>query len=306
MPPRVVPPGAREIRIEDIDRGVKRWFDKVVDAHVRDEEGKQQKVTVIFGTGERWVMAADRQGIRDRDGRLILPVIHISQVNLDPSKDDLALGINTPTMTFSRRVSPKTAQLTALDERRPLSDRRLTQGAVHEIWTIPYPASGIFNYKVRVQAGKRTQLNQILEKIMSCYEFFNVDSFVIELDGRDRPEGIPSGQGASELAPHDHQAFDDRPQLDVPYVVGYPDGSMDDASNQDEFTDQERIIQQTFSFRVPAALQLDPEGKRPAVQVERTAFNVNMGDESVTVVDDPYELELLFGPDGVSERDRRR
>jgi hypothetical protein len=306
MPPRVVPPGARQIRIEDIDRGVKHWFDRVVDAHVRDENGKQQKVTVLFGTGERWVMAADRQGIRDRDGRLILPVIHISQKNLDNSKDSLALGINTPTMTFSRRVSPKTAHLASLDSLRPVGERRLTQGAVHDVWTIPYPASGDFNYQVRVQAGKRTQLNQILEKILSCYEFFNVDSFVVELDGSDRPQGIPQGQGSTELAPHDHQAFDDRLPLDRPYVVAYLEGSMDDAGNQDEFTDQERIIQQQFSFRIPAALQLDPEGKRPAVQVERTAFNVNMGDETTVIVDDPYELEIIFGPDGVSERDRRR
>lgn len=305
MPPRVIPPGARQIRIEDIDRAVKRWFDKTVDAHVRDEANEQRKVTVLLGTGERWVMAADRKGIRDRDGRLILPVLHISRKNFNTDEDDLALGINTPTMTFSRRVSPKTAQLTSLDKNRPLSDRRLRTGnAVHEVWTIPFPAHGVFNYHVRIQAGKQAQVNQIIEKIMSTYEFFNVDSFVIPLDGRDKPEGIPAGQGQSELNPADNQAFDDRPPLTAPYVVGYIEGAIDDAGNQDEFTDQERIIQQEFGFRIPAALQLDPEGKRPAVQKQLTAFNVSMGSETVTAVDDPYELEIIFGPDGVRERSK--
>lgn len=302
MPPRVQPPGARTIRIEDIDRGVKRWFQDFVSAHVRDEEGEQHRVPVLVGTGERWVMAADRQGIRDRDGRLILPVIHISQKNLDTSQGDLAIGINTPTMTFSRRVSPKTAQLAALDNRRPLSERRLTQGAVHEVWTIPFPANGVFSYRVRVQAQKRTHVNQIMEKIINSYEFFNVDSFVIELDGRGHPDGIPTGQGSTELAPADHQAFDDRLPLRAPYVVAYLEGAIDDASNFDEFTDQERIVQLEFGFRIPAALQLDPEGKRPAVQRDLTAFTVQMGDENVVVVDDPYELELIFGPGGTSER----
>lgn len=304
MPPRVHPPGARQIRIEDIDRGVKRWFDKVVDAHVRDENGEQRKATVILGTGERWVMAADRKGIRDRDGRLILPVIHISQKNFDTDTNDLALGINTPTMTFARRVSPKTAQLEALDKLRSLSDRRLTQGAVHEVWTIPFPTYGVFNYHVRVQAQKKFQLNQIIEKIISSYEFFNVDSFVVELDGRDKPEGIPMGQGQSELNPADNQVFDDRPGMDRPYVVAYTEGAIDDSSNFAEFTDDERIVQQEFSFRIPAALQLDPEGRRPAVQRQLTAFNVSMGGETVTAVDDPYELELIFGPDGVRERSK--
>lgn len=302
MPPRVQPEGGRQITILDIDRAVKRWFDRVVDAHVRDEQGESRKATVLLGSGERWVMAADRKGIRDRDGRLILPVIHISNKAFDTTQGDLAIGINVPTLTFSRRVSPKTGHLAGLDERRPLSERRLRNGAaVHEVWTIPFPASGVFNYQVTIQAQKRRHVNQIIEKIVYNYEFFDVDSFVIEIDGRDRDEGIKDGQGQSEVSANDHQPFDVRPPLDLPYVVGYIDGAVDDQSNFEEFTDDERIVQCQFSFRVPAALQLDPEGKRPAVQRQLTAFNVSMGEETVVAVDDPYELELIFGPDGVRE-----
>lgn len=306
MPPRIHPPGGRRIGLVDIDRGVKNWFDRYVDAHVRWEDGESRKVTVLFGTGERWVMAADRQGIRDRDGRLILPVIHIERRSFDTSQGDLAIGINVPTLSFARRVSPKTSQLANADTRRPLSDRRLRQGAVHEVWTIPFPASGVLNYRVRVQAQKTWQINQIIEKIVNSYEFFDVDSFVVEVDGSDHPDGIKQGQGSTELLPADHQAFDDRPMNPSQYVVAYLDGAIDDDGNLDEFTDSERIVQLQFSFRIPAALQLDPEGRRPAVQRDLTSFGIQMGEETVVAVDDPAELELIFGPDGVSEKDRRR
>lgn len=301
MPPRVQPEGGRVIRIEDIDRGVKQWFDRMVDAHIVNQQGERQKVTVLFSAGERWVMAADRQGIRDRDGRLILPVIQIAQKTFDTSQGDLAIGINVPTLTYSKRVSPKTSQLAAADTRRPLSDRRLRSGAVYDVWTIPFPANGVFVYNVTIQAQYRWQINQIVEKIVNTFEFFNVDSFVIEIDGPDRPEGIREGVGQSEVGPADHQPFDHRPPLDRPYVVGYIEGAIDDEGNYDEFTDKEPIVQLRFSFKVPAALQLDPEGDRPAVQKQRTSFTVSMGEEDVVAVDDPYDLELIFGPDGVRE-----
>lgn len=302
MPPRVRPEGGREIRIEDIDRGVKNWFDRVVDAHVINHQGERQKVTVLFAAGERWVMAADRQGIRDRDGRLILPVIQIAQRAWDTTRADLAIGINVPTLTFSKRISPKTADLAAADRLKPLSERRLRAPAVYEVWTIPFPAHGVFEYVVLVQAQYRWQINQIIEKITSCFEFFNVDSFVIEIDGPGRPEGIPGGVGASEVGPSDHVPFDDRPVLSTPYVVGYIEGSISDKGNWAEFTDKEPIVQLEFSFRVPAALHLDPEGTRPAVKRELTSTVLSLGEETVTAVDDPLELELIFGPGGPRER----
>lgn len=301
MPPTVRPDGARVIRIEDIDRAVKLWFNRTVDAHIINQQGERQKVTVLFASGERWVIAADRQGIRDRDGRLILPVIQIAQRSFDTTQGDLAIGLNVPTLTFSKRVSSKTAQISAADTRRPVSERRLRSGAVYDVWTIPFPANGVIEYQVTIQAQYRWQINQVIEKIVNSFEFFNVDSFVIEIAGPDRPEGIKDGVGQSEVSPSDHQPFDHRPRLDRPYVVGYVDGPINDEGNYDDFTDEEPIVQHRFSFRVPAALQLDPEGDRPAVQKQRTSFTLSLGEETVTAVEDPYELELIFGPEGVRE-----
>jgi hypothetical protein len=296
MPPQVRPLTARTVRTEDVDRGVKRWFDKVADPHVSYPDGSRRKVPIRFSAGERWVTSADRQGIRDKNGQLILPVVHISRDGFDPTSGATALGANVPRLQVARLISQKTTDLANLDLRRPLSQRRLRDGAVYEIVTIPFPVSGQMNYKVSVQAQSMQQMNEIQEKILSQLEFFDVPSFVISLSADERPVGIPDGAGSTELIPGDHAPYESRPPLSDYYFVGYLDGDWGSEGNLDEFTDQERIIELGFGFHVPVALQLDPDGTRPAVQVEQTAFSVKMGAEEVHVVDDPADLDKIFGP----------
>lgn len=295
MPPRVVPETARAITTEHVDRGVKRWFDEVVDVHVDYPDGSKRKVPIKFSSGERWVAAADRQGLRDRNGQLILPVIHITRSAFDPTAASTALGANVPRLQVARLVSEKTSDLANLDLSRPISQRRLRDGAVYEIVTIPFPVAGRMDYKVSIQAQSIQQMNQITERILYELEFFDVPSFVISLGAKDdRP--VQVGDGSTELISHDVSTYTSRPPLDDYYFVGYLDGDWSSQGNLDEFTDQERIVELGFGFHVPVALQLDPGGKKPAVQVEQTAFAVRMGDEETHFVDDPADLDKIFGP----------
>jgi len=283
------------VRIEDVDRGVRNWFDRVADVHVTTPQGDRRKVTVKFSSGERWVAAADRQGIRDRDGRLILPVIQVRRTGIDVTSSKSALGSNVPRLQIARLVSEKTTDLANLDASRPLSSRRLRDSAVYDIYTIPFPTTNVLRYQVTAQCQYQTHVNEIIEKIFSRLEFFNVPSFVISLTDDDRDRGIRSGRGSTEFQAEFRSPYEDRRPLSQHYVVGYIEGEIGDAGNLDEFTDQERILQLKFSFNVPTSLMLDPEGVRPAVQIERTAFRVELGDEETHFVDDPSELDRLFG-----------
>lgn len=297
MPPRVVPATARAIGSEDVDRGVKRWFINVVEAHVSFPDGSRRKVPVKFSSGERWVASADRQGIRDRNGQLILPVIHVGRDSLDPvGGDQLALGTGVPRMQVAKLISSKASALSNLDQSRPISERRLRDGSVYEIVTVPFPITAQMNYKVTIQCTSIQQMNEITEKILSRLEFQSVPSFVISLSGDERNKGLPTGDGSTELEPADGSRYQDRPPLSDYYFVGYLEGDWSSKGNLDDFTDQERIIELSFGFRVPVALMLDPGGTRPAVQVERTSFAVKMGDEEVHTVDDLSDLDLIFGP----------
>ena len=111
----------------------------------------------------------------------------------------------------------------------------------------------------------------------------------------DRPVGISSGQGSTELMPGDHAPYESRPPLNDYFVVGYLDGDIGSDSNVDEFTDNERIIQLQFNFKVPVALMVDVAGDKPAVQKQTTAFGIFLGDEDVVIVDDPADADKIFG-----------
>lgn len=293
------PKTARKIRIEDIDRGVKNWFEKVVAANVKSPQGELHPVSVTFAAGERWVAAADRKSLRDKDGRLILPIIHIRRVSIDTSTNMSGLGVNTPTMQISRLVHEKQSQLQNADYSRPLSSRRLQGSSVYEIYSVPFPINSTLNYKIVIHAQYQTHINEIIEKILSKFEFVDVPSFVIDLSlnsDKDRNKGIATGNGTTEKTPIAGSPFEIRKQLSDYFVVGYLDGDIASEGNLDEFTDQERIIQLQFNFKVPAPLIFDPEGNKPYIKKETTAFGIFLGDEEVTVVDNIEDLDKIFGP----------
>lgn len=290
--PRVLPLAARTIGIVDVDRGVKRWFERSVDAHVLSPQGDRRKVGFTFTAGERWAAAADRQGIRDRDGRLILPVISVQRVGFDQVSNRTALGTDTQGFRIARLVAEKTADLANLDLSRPISERRLRDSAVYDIYTIPFPRRGVLSYKVTVQAQYQSHINEIVEKISSRFDFTSVPSFVIGLGDH---EPVATGRGSTEKRSLSDSSFDERRGPTDFYTVGYLDGQIGDEGNMAEFTDQERIIQVSFAFSVPIVLLLDPEGTAPAVRVERTAFRLALLDEEVHFVDRPEDLDLIFG-----------
>lgn len=296
IPPVLRPKVNKVIRLEDIDRGVKSWFENVVDANVQIPQGGRRKVSFVFSSGERWVAAADRRGIRDRDGRLVLPVIQVRRTGFGHTGNMTALGADVPRLQIARLIDEKTSNLKNLDANRPISTRRIRDSAVYDIFTVPFPRPGTVTYSIRVQASYQTHINEILEKISNSLDFVSVPSFVIGLDGyNNRTQGIRTGDGSTERSSGRHAPFDERRPLSDYYVVGYMEGDYGDRGNLEEFTDQERILQAEFSFKVPATLLLDPEGTEPAVQMQRTAFGLFLGDEQVHLVDDPSVADRIFG-----------
>lgn len=291
------------VRLEDVDRAIRDWFDKTVDSHVLDHEGQRKKVKVIFASGERFVTGRDSRGVRDKDGRLILPIIVLRRTSLDPVNGMLALGANIPKLQISRVVSQRSNILKNAASQRIISQRNLNESTVYEVSTIPFPFTGVARYELIVQAQYVTQMNEILEKILSQLEFFDVPSFVAPLRDSRGGDSIKQGDGSTELIPVEDSQYDQRSVLDKYYVCGYLDGDFGDTGNLDEFTDQERIVKYTSSFKVPVYLLLDPEGKKPASQTELTAARVRVGDEQVCFVDDPLELEVIFGNGSVSVKE---
>lgn len=268
------------VTIETVDQSVHDWFDKTVSAHVKFPNGERKKVPVTMAAGERAVTSRQRRGIRDKNGVLILPLISIRRTGVDPRPEMQALGTETPTIQLSRRVDGKTNVLQNNVSVRSSALRPAIAAAVYEVLTIPFPDRNVFNYELVIQAQYVTQMNSIIEKIFHELDIQKTFVAPFENDGRHPKIG---------------EQFEKRARISRGYVVGFFDESLSDRGNFEEFTDQERIVMYSTQFKVPATLQLDPEGERPSLQREYTAFGLNFGDERVSFVDDPDELEKIFG-----------
>lgn len=268
------------ITLETIDRAIYDWLNKTVDSHVAYPNGERKKVPIVMASGERWVTARERKGLRDGNGVLILPIVSLRRSMVDTLPTSMTLGTETANIQISRRVSKKTNELMNLRKLRNAVFRNSIKPTVYEVFTIPFPDRCKVVYELQVQTQYITQMNTILEKLF--HELDISRSFVapFDNDGRHPPLG---------------EEFKDRGQIRGSFVVGFFGESINGMDNFEEFTDQERIVRFSTSIEVPTVLQLDPEGEKPTVNVSRTAFSLGFSDESVHFVDNIDELEDIFG-----------
>lgn len=277
--PREIHADIQSITLETIDQAIHDWLSVTVDAHVEHPNGDRAKVPVIMASGERWITGRQRKGMRDSNGVLILPIISIRRTGIEPDPKRSALGIETPNLQISKLISPKTNTLQNLNVSRTPS-LKASNPVVYEVTTIPFPDRSVMTYELMIQTQYIVQMNKILEKIFHGLDIHK--SFVAPFDNHHRHP--PAGE-----------EFEKRKPMNGRYVVGFFEDTASSSDNFEEFTDQERIVKYSTTIRVPSILQLDPEGDKPAIKVERTAFKVGFGDESFYFVDDIDELEKIFG-----------
>jgi hypothetical protein len=264
------------VGIEDVDRAIRDWFDRTMDVRV-ESQGGLKKVPVMFSQGERWAVGRTRQAFRDENGVLILPIMSLRRVSLDPNPEGTVLGVQVPSIQIAKRIDPKSREIKNLEKQKQLG-RNFP--AIYEVYTIPFPNALVATYQLVIQTQYITQMNAILEKMWRQMDIQK--SFVAPLknDGRQPPA---DNQYALEKA------------IDFPYVVGFLEGTATDSGNFEEFTDTERVIKYSTDVTVPFVMQVDPGIDPPAVKVERTAYKVTLKDENWHFVDDPDELEKIFG-----------
>lgn len=84
--------------IEDVDLAIFNLFDKEIPFQVRAKDGLKG-ANVIFAAGEKWAIIKKKKEIRDRQGRLILPLVTIGRTSItqDSAADIAGRGINQQT-----------------------------------------------------------------------------------------------------------------------------------------------------------------------------------------------------------------
>jgi hypothetical protein len=266
--------------LREVDLAIKDWFDKTVNARVEFPDGQLKKVPVIFSQGERWSVGRTRQAFRDENGVLILPVISVRRVSLTPDPSMSTLGVQTENFQIARRVNMKTNVLRDLETNKPNEQRLGYNPVVYDVYTMPYPDRFIGSYELVLQTQYIGQMNDLLQKIWRMMDVQS--SFVAPLHNDGRHPPVVNGHT-------------DAKPLDFPYVVGFLDVTANDSGNFEDFTDTERIIKYTTQIKVPMVLVTEPDGESATVSVHRTAYKVVIPEENVRFVDDPRELDKIFG-----------
>lgn len=279
----------RTTTLEDIDRAIRDWFDKTVNARVKTPQEELHKVPVIFSSGERWSTGRTKQAFRDENGVLILPIISVRRVSIEPDPSKMALGVQTDKIQIARLVDPKTTQVKNLLARQVEGNRdyRTTQQkgcAIYDVYTVPFPDRLIATYQLVIQAQFISQMNDILQKTWRVLDIQKSFVAPFENDGRDPPR----------INQYAHPYQDVKP-LTGRYVVGFLESTHTDGGNLEELTDTERIIKYTTDIKVPFVLHTAPEGETSPVKVERTAYKLVLKTEVVNQVEDPADLEKIFG-----------
>lgn len=274
-------PSYQNVTIESVDTAINDWLDLTVDAHVPDPNGQRKKVPVLFASGERWIAGRTRLAIRDKNGVIILPVISLRRTGIDFDRNMSAISpAAIDRLQFGRKLDErKTSVVQSTAGSRPPGRTRSKDASVFEVFTVPAPITSVISYELTIHTQHIQQMNAVIEKLLRQLDVQK--SFV-----------APFQNG--KIVPQTGVPFELRKPIDRGYVVGFLDSTASDGGNFEEFTDQERIVKYTTQITVPAVFNLDLEGSRPAVQVERTSFELRLGIETCGRFDDPRDLDTIF------------
>ena len=200
-----------DFTLADADEMVFNYFDSVNPFFVESKSGII-KVNIVLAAGERWKLAR-KTGFRDDLGKLILPLASIHRTGLGRTATMFGQGATFNEVTVKRQISPKTSQLKNAAKNRKYNKN--TQ-PIFDVYTIPAPKTIKMSYAITIWTQFQTQMNECVES------FFNGNLHPLDFY-------IPSESGF--------------------WMVGsIEEDSIQDESNKDEFTEEERIIKYTIPF----------------------------------------------------------
>ena len=218
--------------IEDVDRALFKLFHEELPMYY-EQDGEQVRVPCIFAGGERAMILRRKQPLRDRQGALVLPLISILRSGIDQSAEK-AIGPGTGTITLRKRLAPEdrifkrqsnaenlTNQDNVADSRYKGANTSLDLGTrnVYEVIAMPNPRFFTATYDVTFWAQYLSQMNNLIEALITSYNNQTARTFKIETD-----KGY--------------------------WFVATVDSSLSDSNNFDGYQDDERLIKTSVSITV--------------------------------------------------------
>ena len=147
------------VGIEDIDQAVIYYFQEVIKPYVINE-GTTYSIPVVYADPERWKSAQRDGGIRDKEGKVLFPVITIKRENMEKNRNitnKLDGNRSNVYQVFEKKYSRKNQydNFSVLTNRAPIK----------EFYNVVVPDYYTITYSCAIYVSYMADLNKLIESI---------------------------------------------------------------------------------------------------------------------------------------------
>lgn len=266
--------------LKDIDLAVYNYFAKTLNINIKINDVPTE-VKTIFASGERWALVRKRIPLRDKDGKLILPLITVRRTDINRTTDFGGLPGDLNELIIKRKISsknpnyqnlinqvglrkqknvaksgdkksdaegtrrnsagPKVAFSGVLYKGKVVKPESLRPTNIYEIYSIDFPDFFVANYEIVIWTQYMSHGNLINESIFKSFDWKSS----IKLD---------TDKGH--------------------YYVAMVEPSVSNQSNDEDFSDRERVVKTSFNIKVNGYIFGDSENEEVSVRKSISAPQV--------------------------------
>lgn len=147
------------VGLKDIDNTIIYYFDNVIKPYVI-QNGSQVNVPIYYGSGERWATAQKNAFLRDKNGKIQVPVIVFKRQNIEKDRS-LANKLDANKPRLFQIFEAKYTKKNVYDQFSVLTNRIPTK----ELYGVIMPEYVTLTYDCIIWTEYVEQMNKIVESI---------------------------------------------------------------------------------------------------------------------------------------------
>lgn len=147
------------VGLEDIDSAILYYFEEVIKPYVITE-GSKNNIPVIFADAERWKTAQKDAVYRDKEGKVMLPIITVKRDNLERNRS-LTTKLDGNKVNIYQNYEKRYNKKNQYDNFSVLTNR----APVREFYNVVVPDYYTLTYSCNIYVSFYEDLNKIIEAI---------------------------------------------------------------------------------------------------------------------------------------------
>ena len=235
------------VGLQDIDEAIFYYFENVIRPFVY-QNGERREVPIIYGSPERWKSVQKDGYYRDKNGRIMSPIIMFKRNSLTKNRSITnKLDANQPHLYTSWQKSWNSKNF--YSNFNLLNNRDQTKQFIVNV----VPDYVTLSYSVIVQTYYIEQLNKIIESVEYASDAYwgNPDrfKFMARIDSFNTVNEIAKGEDRSVRSTFDINMYG--------YII--PDAIQKDLSSIKKYNSKSKVIFSMETTSNPQVFQSDPQ-----------------------------------------------